>query len=232
MGRRGKAKKRRRSRFFRRNVPASYRIAGAAAALLAVLLGSAVWVVGWFLDYSDEPEPADLMVVLAGGFARPFYAADLFHEGIAPEIWLARPYRGPGIKLALEAGVRIPTEESINREILLKRGVPASRIHFYGREVMSTANEAAALGRALDLHGKRILIVTSRTHARRARWVFRTSLPGVDIRVTATPYEGFTRKWWTQQFLARAAVLEISKTLYYLFGGRFMSSLEDTPYTQ
>ncbi len=195
------------------------------------MLAAGVWAIGWFLDCSDEPEPADLMVVLAGGFARPFYAADLFHEGIAPEIWLTRPYRGPGIKLALEAGVRIPTEESINREILLKRGVPSSRIHLYGREVMSTANEAASLGRAVDLRGKRVLVVTSRTHARRARWVFRTSLPGVEIRVTATPYEGFTRKWWTQQFLARAAVLETSKTLYYLFGGRFMSSLEDTPHT-
>lgn len=227
MGRRSKAKKRRRLP----NIPQGYRIAGAALLGLLLIGGAGVWAVGWFLDYSDEPAPADLIVVLAGGFARPLYAADLFHQGIAPEIWLARPYRGPGIQLALEAGTEIPTEESINREILLKRGVPSSRIHLYGREVMSTANEAASFGRAVDLRGKRVLVVTSRTHARRARWVFRTSLPGVEIRVAATPYEGFTRKWWTQQVLARAAVLEISKALYYLFGGRFMSSLEDTPHT-
>lgn len=187
--------------------------------------------VGWWLDYSDKPAKSDLIVVLAGSPARPFYAADLYRGGFAPEIWLSRPYRAPAERMAVEAGVLFPAEEEINRQILVKRGVPPERIRLFGEAVVSTANEALALKKALDPKGKRILVVTSRYHARRARYILRTTLPGAEIRVVATPYEKFTRKWWSSHAMARAGVLETAKWIYYLLGGRFVSSsLDKTPH--
>lgn len=197
-------------------------------ALLAAAL--AVWFPGWFIDFSEPPRKADLIVVLAGGYARPFYAADLYKEGWAPEVWVSRPYRPPGELKAVALGVDFPAEHEINRDILIRSGVPGERIHLYGDSVMSTANEAMALGKAVELAGKTVLIVTSRHHSRRAKWIFRTTLPRTAFLACATPYEEFTRKWWTKQDLARAAVLESVKTLYYLVGGRFLAPLESTPH--
>ena len=171
-----------------------------------------------------------MIVLLDGGISRPLYAADLYKDGFAPEIWVSRPYRPQGVLIAVEAGVHIPANEAVAREILVKRGVPPESIRFYGRAVKSTINEALALKRAVETRGKQILVVTSRTHARRAGWIFRSVHPAAEIRVTATPYEAFTRRWWTSQSMAEAAVLETSKMVYYLLGGRFLSPLENTPH--
>jgi uncharacterized SAM-binding protein YcdF (DUF218 family) len=202
----------------------------AAAALL--LAGLAAWLPGWFIDFSDVPRKADMIVVLAGAYSRPFYAADLYREGLAPEIWLSRPYRPPSELKAVSLGVPIPAEEENNRAILLRLGVSADKIHLYGASTMSTANEAVAFRRAADPRGKTVLVVTSRWHARRAKWVFRHDLPGARVLVCATPYEEFSRRWWSSQDLARGAIMESAKMLYYLLGGRFLNPLEDTPYVR
>ncbi|MFA6029071.1 MAG: YdcF family protein [Elusimicrobiota bacterium] len=201
---------------------------GAAALVCAAAAGLAA--TAWWLDCSDEPRKADLIVLLAGAYSRPFHAADLYKHGLAPEVWVSRPYRAPAELKALALGTRIPAEEEVHRDILLRLGVPPARIRLYGDGVMSTVNEALALRRSLDLRGKTVLVVTSRWHARRARLVFRRALPGTKVLVCATPYEEFTRRWWTRQDLARSAVLEGTKMLYYLLGGRFISKLEDTPF--
>ena len=196
--------------------------------LAGAALGAAV--LGWWIDYSEPPRKADLMVVLAGSYSRPLYAADLYTQGLAPEIWLARVHRPPADLRVVSLGVALPAEEETNRQILLKSGVPASAVRLYGTGVMSTANEASSLSRAADTRGKTVLLVTSRYHARRAGWIFRSALQGADVVVSATPHEEFTRRWWTRQVLARNAILECSKALFYLLGGRFLSPLEDTPH--
>lgn len=203
---------------------------GIAGTLL--LAASAAGAIGWWLDFSEEPGPADILVVLAGDYSRPLYAADLYAKGLAQEVWICQPAQSRAEALAIRDGVEILPEEEAYRRILIRRGVPNDKIRLYGRGIMSTVNEALALRAALLDHRKRILIVTSRHHARRSRWIFRRELPGADIRVVATPYESFTRKWWTQQAMARAAVTETAKMIYYLLGGRFISDLENTPHVR
>ncbi len=187
----------------------------AAAAAALTLFG-----VGWWIDFGQQPVKSDVMVVLAGGFARPAYAADLYVQGFAPDVWISRPRRISAHAQLERLGIRLPREESINRDILAKRGVPTKRIHLYGDGVNSTADEAAALRAAFPSKGKNILVVTSRFHARRARMVFRSLMPEANIVVAATPYENFTVKWWKDKELASNAVLEVFKTVFFLAGGR------------
>ena len=194
-----------------------------AGFLVLFITGSAClspFALGWWIDFSDEPVKSDIIVVLAGGYTRSPYAGELYAQGYAPDIWISQPKRSTAL-LKLDAiGVRLPTEESITRQILLKMKVPESRIHLYGRDVLSTADEALALRREFPFQDRKILVVTSRFHARRARLTFRRILPEADIRVTATPYESFTRRWWKDKELASNAILEVFKTAYFLTGGR------------
>lgn len=204
----------------------------AKARTLLALLGAAVllavpgwvWGVGWWLDFSDEPVPSDYLVVLAGDFARPPAAAELFKTGVAPEVWYSKPWRTWGQEEAMRLGIPFPPEEEINREFLLKGGVPAAALHQYGDLVVSTVAEAKAFKAAAQPEGKRVLVLTSRYHARRAKLIFRSVLAGSEVRVfgAADPY--FTRRWWTSQPMAYAAVLETCKLAYWVLGGRFLAA--------
>lgn len=182
------------------------------------------------MDCAPPPAKADMIVVLGGSPTRPLHAADLYREGYAPEVWVPRPYRGSAAEQLKKLGAQPEPEEELYRRILLKKGVPAAAIRVYGDGVMSTSDEALSLRREARLDGKRLLLVTSPWHARRARWIFRRELPEAEVSVAATPYEEFTRRWWTRQALANAAILETAKLAYYLLGGRFLSRLESTPH--
>ncbi|MBI4376574.1 MAG: YdcF family protein [Elusimicrobia bacterium] len=194
-----------------------------------LLLGAYLFAVGWWLDFSEEPRPSDMMVVLAGNFSRPPHAAQLFKNGVAPEIWLARPARPADQRLVDAMNIPYPKEEDINREMLLRLGVPARNIKFYGQGVKSTAEEALAFAAEARPAGKKVLVVTSKTHARRARSIFRALVSGAEIRVTATPHDPFERRWWRDQDTARAAVLEPAKMLFFWFGGKFLAAKERYP---
>ncbi|MBI4678769.1 MAG: YdcF family protein [Elusimicrobia bacterium] len=198
------------------------------AALTAGLLGfvaaavSLPSVIGWWLDFSDEPERSDLMVVLCGQeYSRALYAAELFKKGYAPEVWLARSVLERSVVLANSLGVKVPNEDEVMEAILLRQGVPRQRLKRYGREVVSTVGEARALREAAVLDGREVLVVTSRYHARRSKMVFQETFPRAVVRVAASPHDPFTRRWWTRRDLARQGVLEAAKTAYYLLGGSF-----------
>ncbi|MBI4349500.1 MAG: YdcF family protein [Elusimicrobia bacterium] len=204
-----------------------WRWAGYALAFVSIagaLAYAGLRALGWWVDFSDEPFKADALVVLAGGYSRPFHGADLFKQGLAPEVWLCRPKAPPAEDLIRKAGLPFPREEDVNRDILLKAGVPAAKVRFYGREVMSTADEALSFASEFDARGKKVLIVTSRFHARRAKMIFRRHLEGAEVRVTATGYEPMPARWWRDKFMAQFVVLEALKTLYYLLGGRFLGA--------
>lgn len=199
------------------------RIALALVSLALAAVVSAVaaaFAVGWWIDFGQQPVKSDIIVVLAGDYARPAYAADLYVQGFAPEVWISRPRRLSAHSKLDGLGIRLPREESINRDILIKRGVPAKRIRLYGNGVNSTADEAAALREEFPFRGKNLLVVTSRFHARRTRLVFRRLIPEASVVVAASPYKNFTTKWWRDKELASNAVLEMFKTVFFLAGGR------------
>jgi uncharacterized SAM-binding protein YcdF (DUF218 family) len=69
----------------------------------------------------------------------------------------------------------------------------------------------------------RILLVSNRTHLRRAKMVFRDHLPKAQIRAIACDIEPPKARWWTDKLLAGAVVGEVVRLVYYKIGGRFFS---------
>ncbi len=190
---------------------------------VAAAIGAAAglfYVADW-LGASDRPQKADAILVLGGSFSRPFQAAELYRQGHALKIYVSAPAREDQHRLLDEAGIAFPREEEVVRQVLIKRGVPASAIEYLGKDLISTAAEAEA-ARALFAKGSpRLLLVTSPYHLRRARVIFADALPAADIRVIATSYDPLPQAWWKNQNAARNVLLELAKIAFYQLGGRY-----------
>lgn len=180
---------------------------GAALALL--LLAILAWGlrariltgVGDYLVVEDPLQPADIIFVLNGDpNARPFRAAELHQQGLAPVIVIARVEGQPIVDLGL---VRNETDISVG--VMEALGVPAGSIVelTIPGGVTSTFDEARLLrdyAAAADLHS--VILVTSAFHTRRAAWVFRRELAGlpVSLMVAAAPHHGFDQgNWWQSE---------------------------------
>jgi uncharacterized SAM-binding protein YcdF (DUF218 family) len=167
--------------------------------LLLALLAAAVYVVrhpllriagAWWV-VGDRPERADAILVLGDDdFAadRASRAAELFRDGMAPVVVasgrLLRPYAG--------------ISELMERD-LQTRGVLASAILRFPQRAANTREEAAALRDLVASRGwRRVLVVTSNYHTRRARYIFRRIFPEqVDVLVVAAHDSDYDPDhWW------------------------------------
>jgi uncharacterized SAM-binding protein YcdF (DUF218 family) len=200
----------------------------AYGALLAIVGGClALASAGhWLIPAQETLRPADAIVVLAGGFERSLYAADLYNRGLAPKVWVSRPARERGAQQLEQLGIVLPSEQDIQHQILLRKGVPPGDIEFFGTGSLSTVEEALALRDRTAGTQRRLIIVTSSAHVRRANIVIKDALKeqGVNLQVVATPYEHFDPMWWRDQGSARAVVLELAKLVHYFLGGRYLST--------
>ena len=95
-------------------------------------------------------------------------------------------------------------------------GVPAAAIALIPTPVSSTIAEAQLVVDYLHAQGlKSILLVTSKTHARRAGMTFRhVAGDSVQIAVCPSPYDPFTAEnWWHERGVVRRVVTEYAKLL-------------------
>ena len=200
--------------------------------LLALCLGimGAVWLAaaGHLLTDGDAPEPSDAIVLLCGSYSRTRQAADLYEQGMAPLVYVARPRNDARrAEILALAGVDIPPQEEIHRRLLVHYGVPEDAVRLYGFDVVSTMEEARELARRLEADmgpGRSVIIVTSPYHVCRARMIFRDAMPEARVLAVGTVYETFLANWWTDQNSAKAVILETAKLAWYLLGGSFTSS--------
>jgi uncharacterized SAM-binding protein YcdF (DUF218 family) len=176
---------------------------------------------GEWLSTGDQPQKADAILVLGGSYTRPFQAADLYRQGFASNVYVSVPAREDQHRLLDEAGIAFPREELVVREVLLKNGVRAEDIEYFGKDSISTAAEARAARAMFGKGAPRLLVVTSPYHLRRAKITFSDALPAADIRVIATSYDPLPLAWWKDQNAARNVLLELAKITFYKIGGRF-----------
>jgi uncharacterized SAM-binding protein YcdF (DUF218 family) len=148
-------------------------------------LAGQTWVV-------DEPAaPSDAMIVLGDdNYAadRAFHAAELYREKVAPVVVAS------GRMLRRNVSVADVMERDLE-----SFGVPAASIVKLTHTAENTREEAVEAARLIRARGwKRVLVVTSNYHARRARFIFERVLPAnVTLRVSGARDSEFDpSNWW------------------------------------
>jgi uncharacterized SAM-binding protein YcdF (DUF218 family) len=165
----------------------------AALLLIAVLLVFRQQVLirlGESLVVSDSLERASLIYVFAGDFwgSRVLLGAQLGSEGWAPQVILSGGrYQG---RYASDLSVDFAVAHGYPRRLFLPIRL----------EAQSTVEEAQAMGPIFHrLGAKRIILVTSNFHSRRAAQVFRLFLPEFDFRMEGAADDVFDPEdWWTR----------------------------------
>ena len=150
----------------------------------------------------NEPAAkADAIVVLSDDnfYAdRATHAAELFRQGAAPVVVAS------GRRLRPSAGI-----VELMMHDLVERGVPKDSVISLPHDAENTREEAATIARfAADHHWKKLIIVTSNFHTRRARYIFQKVVPaGMETSVASARDGDFDPEhWWekrksTKEFL-------------------------------
>jgi uncharacterized SAM-binding protein YcdF (DUF218 family) len=197
---------------------------------ILVLLGlaavAAVWLLfygGRYLQHEDPLQKADAIFVLAGTrLERPFEAVDLYKEGYAPTIVLSPGRPDPGEAVLRQRGIRFPSEVELQRDALVQLGVPATAIVATQGYVDNTAQEATLLrSMVTSQHWRRVIIVTSKYHTRRAGFALRRGLDGTgaEVVIRATRYDASDpARWWRSRTDFRFASSEWQKLIVYRLG--------------
>jgi len=203
--------------------PLIVRLVFVAVAALALAAALFLPFAGRLLARADPLQHADLIMVLGGArIERWLEAVDLYKEGWAPAIVLS-----PGQVSPLEAGlhargVRYPREGDPARDAILALGVPADRTLVLPDGVDNTAAEAALLRKTYPPGSiRRLIVVTSSYHVRRARYAFTRELEGsgVAVIVRASRYDDAQpARWWRHRRDIRFMMSELPKLAAYLAG--------------
>ena len=194
-----------------------------AIVALLVLIAAGVYAflnVGHWLAPQQALQKADAIFVLAGTVAeRPLEAADLYESGYAPLILVTRDAPEPALIAAGTRGASLPQRYELNRERLLKLGVPPTALIVPDRVHDNTASEMETLREVAVKRGwKRVIVVSSTYHLRRVAIACRRQLRDTDIEVVlrGTRYDpAVPGRWWTRRSDIRWVVSEVPKVLAY-----------------
>ena len=193
--------------------------------LMAVLVLVASPVVAWFaahvLIVKAEMPSADAIVVLSGSgtyLERANWAAKLYREGRAPLIVLTDDGLIGGWDHREE---RNPHYHEMTARRLQQQGVPADRIQLAPGIALGTYEESVLVRDYASARNlKRVLIVTSGYHSRRALWSMQRACEGSGIQVgmdsappgwqTPSPW-----LWWSRRWGWKVVGGEYLKMIYY-----------------
>jgi uncharacterized SAM-binding protein YcdF (DUF218 family) len=157
---------------------------------------AALWVI------SDQVSPVDAIVVLGGRVdIRPAAAAELYQRGLALQILIPR------------------NEDVVDRQILLRLGIPSHAIMTYGDNLSNTYDEAHGVAEWMTRSGaKRIIVITELFGSRRIGWIFNRMLISIGAEVQVfvlTPQEYNLDNWWQTKGGVLGLQNEVLKYLYY-----------------
>jgi uncharacterized SAM-binding protein YcdF (DUF218 family) len=143
------------------------------------IFGARLW-----LTVSAPPSPADAILVLGGETPRrSAKAADLFKAGLAPRVVVS----GGG-------------DAPIIRRYLIQEGVPAERIFLEDRSTTTWENALFVTPLLRTWGARRVLLVTSWFHTRRAVATFRRAAGDIRFSPVAAEYSwaAYRSPWWEQ----------------------------------
>jgi uncharacterized SAM-binding protein YcdF (DUF218 family) len=199
----------------RRRLSCGLLLSAAAMVLLWTTHDRLLCAMARWLDVGEQPQHAEYAMVLNGDEnTRPFVAAALVNAGLAKHVLVTEVIATP-----LVADQIIPPYHEINRQVLLRRGVPADRISILPAQAATTFDEANALAAFLkDRPNASVLIVTNDCHTRRSRWAFARVLAGGIGRVSfvSAPTDQFSMdRWWQNEEGFVTIVTEYLKLAFY-----------------
>ncbi len=164
-------------------------------------------------------------VVLAGEFPnRTMEAAQLYREGRIDNILLTRQLESAGLKKLKESGIKAATQQQRSHELLLQLGIPNQQIYRLHDPANSTKAEAILIKQWLQTlqpstkRPKTLLLVTSKTHTKRANKIFAHILGRqINLAVKPSRYDDFLpSSWWKQRHTITEVILEYEKLLAWL----------------
>ena len=144
-----------------------------------------------FLTVSQQPEPADLILILGGDFwgPRALLGAELGARGYAGKVLISGP---PYLD---------QPESELSIRFLVDKGYPREMFISFPNTTKSTVEEAIALCPELKRLGAgKVLLVTSAYHSRRANLALRLFCPDIRFRSIAAPDPQFeVENWWKNE---------------------------------
>ncbi len=188
---------------------------------LALLWPLFAWLAAQLLIVKTELPAADAIVVLSGSstyLERVDWAARLYREGRAPLIILTDDKLISGWNGAEE---RNPYFYELAAKELQRRGVPAEKIQVVAEPALGTFYESLNVREYATSHNlKRLLIVTSAYHSRRALWSMRRACKGTEIAIGVDgPPPGWQTPsawtWWMHRWGWKVVAGEYLKMIYY-----------------
>lgn len=179
----------------------------------------------WLAFQKSDSRSADVIIVLQGGLPdRAHEAGVLFAEKKAERILLVREARRPSYRELDAFGIHLPDDTDVNRQILLKLGVPPGAIDEVPGEARSTWEEALAFAHyARQQRIKSAVIVTCRFHTRRAYLNVERACAGQEITLHIVPSRYCPQdpvNWWRGRDQAKEVYLEVAKLVAYHLGFR------------
>lgn len=193
-------------------------VRAAIVVLIPAAIAAALWAVhlvllqaaGALLIVQDTPRPADAIIVLGGDWkGRIQKGIELYRQGLAPRLVVTG-----GRWVAPET-----TEADYLASVAVRAGTPSEAI-MAERHSHSTWQDAVYTLELVRQQGyRRVLLVTSDWHSRRASWVFRRVYGPAGIEVISVPSPEWrfdTLHWWQYPDGGETIVIEYIRLLWYL----------------
>jgi uncharacterized SAM-binding protein YcdF (DUF218 family) len=179
----------------------------------AIFLFRTVWLtwLGDFLVVDQPPFQADMIAVLGGDLrgTRILKAAELCRQGYAPLVLVSGAGNIYGLHES-DLAIRWAVQHGYRGDLFIPFHYPAE----------STRDEEQAVIRELRArHVKRVILVTSNFHTRRASLIFRQLAPDIALGVVASPDQYFSGNgWWKTREGEKTMLFEWTKTVSDWFG--------------
>lgn len=170
--------------------------------IVAGLLLAGIWVGSrlnspQYLTIDSGPVQADAMVVLGGAIDRAARAAELFKAREAPQVLVS----GTG-------------DWQIHRKFLIQSGVPPERITVEDASSTTHNNARFSVSILRRMGAKRVIIVTSWYHSRRALACFRHEAPEMEF-FSRPSYFWYPINGSRSKYVDAIRRMEVAKLFWY-----------------
>ncbi len=188
--------------------------AGIILAILTILVVVFFAGVGYYLSPQSKLEKTDAIVVISGGqtTSRADKGIDLYKQGYAKNIIFSGA--------ALDDG---PSNASAMKQQALEAGVNENIIHTDEASQDTYQNAENSKKILEDLHEKKIILVTSPYHQRRAYETFKQVLGPEYTILNQSAFDDRWSKshWWGRGFAYNITLSESAKLFYILVTGNY-----------